>query len=54
MAAFVVQFGAHSDPAGGRAGGRVEHVLSGRTAHFASVADLLAFISRILAEAPPR
>jgi hypothetical protein len=52
--AFVVQFGAHSDPAVGRAAGRVEHVRSGRAARFASVADLLAFISRVLAEVPPR
>jgi hypothetical protein len=52
--AFVVQFGTRSDPAGGSAAGRVEHVQSGRTAHFNSVTDLLAFISQILAEAPPR
>lgn len=53
--AFVVQFGARSDPAAGQAAGRVEHVQSGRAAHFASVGDLLAFISHVLAGVlPPR
>ncbi|MDX2169234.1 MAG: hypothetical protein SF182_19345 [Deltaproteobacteria bacterium] len=48
--AFVVQFRADSEPLGGRVGGRVEHVLSGRAAHFASLDDLLRFLSDALAQ----
>ena len=29
--------------------GRVEHVVSGQSAHFASLEELLAFIARVLA-----
>ena len=47
--AFVVQFRADSDPLAGRAGGRVEHVQSGRAAHFASIDELLRFVSSALA-----
>jgi hypothetical protein len=54
--AFVVQFQAETDVAGGRCAGRVEHVVSGQATHFASVEELLAFITRVLAtvRAPPR
>jgi len=46
--AFVVQFLTGSRLDGGAVGGRVEHVASGRTAHFASVDDLLRFFDDIL------
>jgi hypothetical protein len=53
--AFVVHFRVNSDVAQGRLAGRVEHVVSGQSAHFASVEELLAFIARVLAtgRAPP-
>ena len=46
--AFVVQFRSGSGP--GRFAGRVEHMPSARATHFGSVEELLAFITRILAE----
>ena len=54
--AFVVQFRTETDVARGCVKGRVEHVMSGQAAHFASVEELLAFIERVLAtmRAPPR
>lgn len=54
--AFVVQFQADTTVAHGHYAGRVEHVVSGQAAHFASVEELLAFIGRVLAtvRAPPR
>jgi len=54
--AFVVHFRVNSDVAQGRMAGRVEHVVSGQAAHFATLDELLAFIARVLAEvrAPPR
>jgi len=48
--AFVVQFHTEADLAAGRYTGRVEHVVSGQAAHFHSLAQLLAFIARVLAE----
>jgi hypothetical protein len=54
--AFVVHFRVNSDVSLGRLAGRVEHVVSGQSAHFASLEELLAFIARMLAtgRAPPR
>ena len=48
--AFVVQFriGAGAEPA--RFTGRVEHMTSGQATRFESVEDLVAFITRVLAE----
>lgn len=43
-AAFVVQLGSGTDLTTGAAAGRVEHVFSGRAAHFHSTDELLAFI----------
>ena len=53
--AFVVHFRVNSDVTQGRLAGRVEHVVSGQSAHFASLEELLAFIARVLAtgRAPP-
>jgi hypothetical protein len=47
--AFVVHFRVNSDVAHGRLAGRVEHVVSGQSVHFASLEELLAFIERVLA-----
>ena len=54
--AFVVQFRAETAVEQGRFVGRVEHVVSGQAAHFASLEELLAFMARVLAtvRAPPR
>ena len=54
--AFVVHFRVNSDVTEGRLAGRVEHVVSGQSVHFASLEELLAFIARTLAtvRAPPR
>jgi hypothetical protein len=53
--AFVVHFRVNSDVAQGRVAGRIEHVISGQAAHFASLEELLAFIARVLStvRAPP-
>ena len=51
--AFVVQFRTDADFEGGRAGGRVEHVASGCSAHFESVDELLAIFVRLLKEEEP-
>ncbi len=48
--AFVVQFGTETNIADGRIAGRVEHVSSGQATEFHSLADLLAFIARLLAQ----
>jgi hypothetical protein len=45
--AFVVHFQTATPP--GRFEGRVEHLSSGQTAHFASRAALLAFFAELLA-----
>jgi hypothetical protein len=49
-AAFVVQFRDETDVAAGRLDGKVEHIPSYRAARFHSLDELLAFISRVLAE----
>lgn len=46
--AFVLQLHAEADVAQGRIIGRVEHVLSGHTAHFQTLDELLEFLSRLL------
>ena len=46
--ALVVQFRVETDLAQGRCTGRVEHVVSGQAAHFQSVEELLAFLTRVL------
>jgi hypothetical protein len=54
--AFVVHLRTSSDAARGQVDGRVEHVVSGQSAHFNSLEELLAFMARVLAtiRAPPR
>jgi len=47
--AFVVQLRAQPDPAGNLIVGRAEHITSGAEARFTSAADLIAFITRVLA-----
>ncbi len=46
--AFVVQFRVETDLAQGRCTGRVEHVVSGQAAHFQSLEELVAFLTRVL------
>jgi len=46
--AFLVQVHAEAEVAQGRLAGRVEHVVSGQATHFASLAELLAFMARVL------
>src|SRR5688572_24300586 len=45
--AFVVHFGTGGAPRR-RFRGRVEHLSSGRTAHFSSLAQLLGFVATVL------
>lgn len=45
--AFVVQFRSATDFELDRVEGRVEHVASGVTAHFSSVAELLALLAKL-------
>jgi len=45
--AFVVQFGDEAQPDGALAG-RAEHIASGKSRRFASLAELLAFIASAL------
>ena len=47
--AFVVQLRAQLDPAGNLIVGRVEHLASGSEARFTSAAELVAFITEVLA-----
>ena len=47
--AFVVQFREGTAPLHGRMEGRVEHVLSGEAVRFSSLAELEAFLMRMLA-----
>ena len=49
-AAFVVQFRETTDVAAGRLDGKVEHIASYQAARFSSLDELLAFITRVLAE----
>ena len=51
--AFVVQFRNATDFAIGRVAGRVEHIASGRSAHFESSHELLEIFARVLNEAQP-
>ena len=46
--AFVVQLHVEADVAQQHMVGRVVHVVSGQTAHFATLAALLTFIDRVL------
>ena len=46
--AFVVQFNRETNPGGGVVAGRVEHISSGRRAHFATSDELLAALGRLL------
>jgi hypothetical protein len=46
--AFVCQLASAADPGRGILVGRVEHVTSGRAAHFRSVEDLISFMGRVL------
>lgn len=46
--AFVVHVDDAADPDGGRFGGRVEHLVSGKSIDFQSSGALLAFIAEAL------
>jgi hypothetical protein len=48
--AFVVHFYTDTNITAGCLAGRVEHVVSGRSVRFSSMAGLLAFIGKILGE----
>jgi hypothetical protein len=48
--AFVVQFTVATNVQRRRIAGRVEHVMSGHSAHFQSLQELLAFIAQVLSE----
>jgi len=48
-AAFVVHLVEAAGDSGGHATGRVEHVTTGRAAHFTSADDLLRFMREVLA-----
>ena len=50
--AFVVQLRAQPPGAPLAWDGRVEHVVSGQVTHLHSLADLAAFISRVLTDMP--
>lgn len=54
--AFVVQFRTETALEQWHVEGRVEHVVSGQSAHFHSLEELFAFMARVLAtvRAPPR
>lgn len=49
---FVVQLTGTSRPGLGDCHGRVEHILSGNWAYFASLDELLAFVDRMMDAAP--
>jgi hypothetical protein len=51
--AFVVQFHAEARVAEIQLKGRVEHLVSRQATHFESIDELLAFIVRMIREAPP-
>lgn len=46
---FVIQLRPNTDLGDGKFEGRVEHIDSGRSAHFQSVEEFLAFVARSLA-----
>jgi hypothetical protein len=48
--AFVVQFSREADSPSGTFSGRIEHLSSGRRAHFASSDELVAIMARLLGE----
>lgn len=48
--AFVVHFRLSTNIAHGRIEGRIEHVVSGQSTHFASLEELLAFVARVLTQ----
>jgi hypothetical protein len=48
--AFVLQLQPGTNPAARRLEGHVEHVASGQVLRFGSLEELLAFLTRILAE----
>jgi len=48
--AFVVQFRTDADLASNQCVGRVEHVATSREVRFGSLAELLGFIERVLAD----
>lgn len=48
--AFVIHLDSTTDLAAQRLVGRVEHVASGTSSHFYSLAELLAFLSRFPAQ----
>jgi len=50
--AFVLHLDEDADPASGLLRGRAEHVVSGRAGHFATLAELLAFLDRVLRDGP--
>jgi hypothetical protein len=50
--AFVVQLRTQPSETPVVWDGRVEHVVSGQMAHFHSLDELVAFISRVLADVP--
>jgi hypothetical protein len=49
---FVIQLRPTTDLASGQFHGRVEHIDSGRSAHFHSVEELLAFLASHATEQP--
>jgi hypothetical protein len=49
--AFVVMLHAECEPARDDLRGRIEHVHSGLSTHFASLGELLAFLARITTSA---
>jgi hypothetical protein len=48
--AFVVMLRADCDPTRDDVRGRVEHVRSGRTTHFGSLAELVAFVAMVTSD----
>jgi hypothetical protein len=52
--AFVVQLHVETDLERGECLGRLEHVISGKVAHFQSREELLAAMARILAAESPQ
>jgi len=52
--AFVVHLRTSSDAARGQVEGRVEHVVSGQSAHFNSLEELLTFIAQVLTQQKER
>jgi len=53
-AAFVIQVREGTDSGAGQLAGKVEHIATYRATRFHSVAELLAFITTVLAEEKQR